>query len=80
MDIKITINEVSATDVSQIMHCTKRTAQRRISLLRDAYGLPKYAVITLDMFCDYYCIRQQDIHVCYSSKFHNSDKRKQKQR
>lgn len=78
MDIKITINEVSATDIAQIMKCTKRTAQRRISLLRDAYGLKKYSVVTMDMFCEYYDIRPQDIHATYISKFHKSDKRKRK--
>ena len=80
MEIKLTINEVSATDIAQMMNCTKRTAQRRISLLRDAYGLKKYSIITMDMFCEYYDIRPQDVHVTYKSKFHNYDKHRRKPR
>ncbi len=65
MNIQIEIKEINSNDVAQFLHCNKRTAQRRLELLRLAYNLPKRAIITLDLFCEYYCIREQDIRIKY---------------
>lgn len=63
MVLTIEINEVSSKDIAEMFHINKRTAQRRLSLLRVAYGLPKNAVVTLDKFCEYYCIDAKELHV-----------------
>lgn len=63
MVLEIEINEVKSKDIAQMFGCSKRTAERRIALLRVAYNLPKNAIVTLDRFCSYYCIDAKDIHI-----------------
>lgn len=63
MKLTVEIHEINSRDVARMLHCDIRTAQRRLSLLRDAYDLPKYSIVTFDLFCEYFGIRQEDIHI-----------------
>lgn len=63
MYLSIEITEVTTKDIAEIFHWTTRTAQRKLSLLRNAYGMKKHQIVTLDRFCEYYGISQKDIHI-----------------
>lgn len=63
MELKIEIREITSHDIAKMLSCDVRSAQRRLSLLRDAYGLKKHSIVTFDLFCEYYQIRPQDIHI-----------------
>ena len=67
MILQVEINVITSKDVASIFHVTQRTAQRQMALLRDAYGLSKHAVITLERFCDYYEIDPKDIHIVHKT-------------
>lgn len=63
MVFEVEINEITTKDYASIFHVTPRTAQRQLALLRDAYGMPKHAIITLERFCEYFCIDPKHIHI-----------------
>ena len=63
MVFELEITEVTTKDIAKIFHWTTRTAQRKISLLRDAYGMQKHQIVTLDRFCEYYGIEKKHIHI-----------------
>lgn len=65
MELKIEIHEITSHDIAKMLSCDVRSAQRRLSLLRDAYGLKKHSIVTFDLFCEYYQIRPQDIHITH---------------
>lgn len=67
MDFTVEINILTSADISDILGCSLRTAQRQMSEIRDAYGLSNHAIITIERFIDYFELDPKDIHIRYKS-------------
>lgn len=65
MVFEVEINEITTKDIASIFHVTQRTAQRQLALLRDAYGMKKQSIVTLERFCEYFEIDPKHIHIKY---------------
>ena len=52
---------IYSKDIQQILRCSQPTASRKLQAVKDFFQKRDYQYITLNEFCSYYAIPEQEI-------------------
>ena len=52
----ICVKPMSAKEVMRLLNCSKTTAYRKLTKLKNEKGKKRYAIISLNEFCEFYGI------------------------